>query len=198
MPEESPVGASAANAVIERSVWEMQSATRAIVAHAEWVHNTVFGPSSAILAWAVEFSGQVVSRFQRSVSDGKTAYERRTQKIYCTALVPFGELVMFMPVEKPKDKGEAWNRVGIMLGLVNRSDEVAGTTERVVKARLVHRIPARQRGDAAHAKSIRGVPWQPNPAEVVEGEPLSLRGIAKPVDSASGDPMTANDAVWRS
>ena len=31
MPEESPVGASAANAVIERSVWEMQSTTRALV-----------------------------------------------------------------------------------------------------------------------------------------------------------------------
>ena len=31
MSEESPVGASAANAVIERSVWEMQSTTRALV-----------------------------------------------------------------------------------------------------------------------------------------------------------------------
>ena len=38
MPEESLVGASAANAVIERSVWEMQSTTRAFVAYAEWVH----------------------------------------------------------------------------------------------------------------------------------------------------------------
>ena len=37
------------------------------------------------------------------------------------ALVPFGELVMFMPMEKPKDKGEVWNRVGFMLGLVDRS-----------------------------------------------------------------------------
>ena len=33
MPEESPVGASAASAVIDRSVWEMQSTTRAIVAY---------------------------------------------------------------------------------------------------------------------------------------------------------------------
>ena len=42
MPEESLVGASAATAMIERSVWEMQSTTRAIVAYAEWVHGTVF------------------------------------------------------------------------------------------------------------------------------------------------------------
>ena len=156
MPEESPVGASAAIAMIERSVWEMQSTTRAIDAYAEWVHGTVFEPGSAILTWAVEFSGQVVSRFQRSVSDGKTAYERRKLKSCRKALVPFGELVMLMSMEKPKDKGEVRNCVGIMLGLVDRSDEVViGTTERVVKARTVHRMPVRQRGDAAYAKSIR-------------------------------------------
>ena len=107
----------------------------------------------------MDFSGQVVSRFQRSVSDGKTANERRKLKSYCKALVPFCELVMFMPMEKPKDKGEVRNCVGIMLGLVDTSDEVVtGTTERVVKARIVHRKPVGQRGDAAYAKSIRGVP----------------------------------------
>ena len=78
---------------------------------------------------------------------------------------------MFMPIVKPKDKGEVRNCVGIMLGLVDRSDEVViGTTERVVKARTAHR----QRGDAAYEKSIRGVPWQPNPAEAAEGEPLGM------------------------
>ena len=55
MLEESRVGASAANAVIERSVWETQSTTRARVAYARWVHGTVFEPGSAILTWAVEF-----------------------------------------------------------------------------------------------------------------------------------------------
>ena len=60
---------------------------------------------------------------------------------------------MFMPVEKTKDRGETRNRVGIMLGLVDRSDEV--TTERVVKARIVHRMLAGQRGDSAYVKSIR-------------------------------------------
>ena len=97
------------------------------------------------------------------------------QKSYRKALVPFGELVMFMPVKKPKDKGEVRNRVGIMVGLVDRSDEVViGTTERVVKGGTVRRMPAGQRGDAVYVKSIRGVPWQPNPAEVAEGEPLGV------------------------
>ena len=193
MPEEPPpVGASAANAVIERSVWEMQSTTRALVAYAEWVHGTVFEPGSAILTWAVEFSGQVVSRFQRSVSDGKTAYERRKLKSYRKAHVPFGELVMFMPIEKPKDKGEVRNCAGIMMVLVERSGEVViGTTDRKVKARTVHRMPVGQRGDAAYAKSIRGVPWQPNPAEAAEGEPLGVaqaRIVSVPIVAVENRP----------
>ena len=35
-------------------------------------------------------------RFQISVLDGKTAYERRKQKSYRKTLVPFGEMVMFI------------------------------------------------------------------------------------------------------
>ena len=77
--------------------------------------------------------------------------------VTCTFEPSFGELVMFMPMEKPKDKGEVRNCIGIMLGLVDRSDEVViGTTERVVTVRKVHRMPVGQRGDAAYAKSIRG------------------------------------------
>ena len=63
-------------------------------------------------------------RLLASVSDGKTAYERWKLKSYRKTPVPFGELVMFMPMEKPEDEGEVRNCVGIMLGLVDRSDEV--------------------------------------------------------------------------
>ena len=41
MPEYSPVGASAANAVIERNVCEMQRTTRSLVANADWVQHHV-------------------------------------------------------------------------------------------------------------------------------------------------------------
>ena len=41
------------------------------------------------------------------------------------------------------------------------SDEVVGgTTERVVKVRIVCRMPEEQRGDAKDTKSARDVPWQ--------------------------------------
>ena len=42
-------------------------------------------------------------------------------------------------------------------GFVDRSDEIViGTTERVVEARTVHRMPAGQQGDARCAKSTSG------------------------------------------
>ena len=62
MQEESQVGASAANAVVGRSVWDVQSTARSLMAYAEGGQNTTFEPGSAILAWAVEYAGQVVSR----------------------------------------------------------------------------------------------------------------------------------------
>ena len=101
MPEESPVGASAASAVIERSVWEMQSTTRSLDAYAEWVHGTVSEPGSANLTCAVEFSGQVVSRFQRSVLDGKTAYQRRKLKSNRRKLKSNRKALV--PVMEPRD-----------------------------------------------------------------------------------------------
>ena len=114
------------------------------------------------------------------MSDWKTSYERREQKSYRKALDPFGELVIFAPMEKPKDRSEARNHVGIMLGLVDKSDEVVtGTSERVVNARTVYRMLAGQRGDATYGKSIRGVPWQPNPGMVAEGELLEMSKLAE-------------------
>ena len=164
---------------------------------------TIFELSSGILSRTVEFSGQVVSRFQRNVSDGKTAYDRRKQKRCRKALVPFGELVMFMPMENPRTRVRSSNRVGIMLGLVVRSDEVVvGTTERVVKVHIVHRMPVGKRGDAMYAKSIRGVPWQPNPAEAAEGEALGMARIVSvpvvPIEYRLAVPVVEREGVQSS
>ena len=56
---------------------------------------------------------------------------------------------MFLAIEKPKDNGANQNCIGIVLKLVDSSDEVVvGATERVVEARVVRRMPEEQRGDA--------------------------------------------------
>ena len=78
----------------------MQSTERTIVAYIE----EVLGSASS--TWTVEIVGHVVIRSQSSVSDVKTACERRKRKSCRKALVKFDELVMLMTIEKPKDKGK--------------------------------------------------------------------------------------------
>ena len=108
--------------------------------------------------------GHVVSRSQSSVLDVRTACERRERRSCRKALVQFNELVMLMTFEKPENKNETQNCIGIILDLVDRSDRV------VVGTNVVRRMTEEQRGDARDAKSARGVPWQQSSAETGEGE----------------------------
>ena len=124
------MSASTANALIEKSVWEMQSTS-------SMVYGTMSDPGSA---------RPHVIRPQSKVSDLKTACERRKRKGCRKALVKFDELVMLMTIETPRHQ---LNANTIMLDLVDRSDEVVvGMTDRVVKARIVHRVPKEQRDGA--------------------------------------------------
>ena len=65
------------------------------------------------------------------------------------------------------------------LDLVDRSDEVVvGTTDRVVKARIVYRAPKEQRDGARDAKSTRSVSWQQTSAETAGGELVNAVCVA--------------------
>ena len=74
---------------------------------------------------------------------------------------------MLMTIEKHKDKSKLEGKVGantIMLNLVDRSDEVVPTTDRVVKACLVYRVPKEQRDGATNREG------QQTSAETAGGE----------------------------
>ena len=85
--KESPMSASAANASIEKSVREMQITVRTIVAYIVEVYGTSSDPGGASSTWTVEIVGHVVSGSQSTVSDVKTACERRKRKSCRKALV---------------------------------------------------------------------------------------------------------------
>ena len=153
------LSASTANALMEKSVREMQSTVRTIVAYIEWVYGTSFEPGSASSTWTAEIVGHVVSGSQSCVSHPKhvkTTCERRKRKSCCKALVNFDDMVMLMTIEKPRHHTYVNT---IMLNLVDRSDEVVPTTYRVVKARIVHRVPKEQRGGAV-ATDFGGDSWR--------------------------------------
>ena len=126
MSKESPISASTENALIEKSVREVQSTS-------SMIHGTTLDPGSA---------RPHVIRSQPSVPDVKTACECRKRKSR-KALVKFDELVMLVMIEKPKDKGKLKGKVDAdttMLDLVDKSDEiVVSMIDKVVKARIVCR-----------------------------------------------------------
>ena len=95
--------------------------------------------SGCTVTWTVKIAGHVVSRSLSSPPDVRTAYERRRRRSCRKALVQFNELLRLL-IRQPEDKGENQNCIGIVLDLVDRSDElVVGTTGRVVKAHCLSR-----------------------------------------------------------
>ena len=151
MSKESPMSASTENAVIEKSVREMQSTS-------SMVHGTTSDPGSA---------RPHVIRSRPSVPDVKTACERRKRKSCRKALVKLDELVMLMTIDKPEHQHT------IMLDLVDRSDEVVvGKIDRVVKTRIVCRVPKEQRDGATIREE------QQTSAEIAEGELANAACVA--------------------
>ena len=143
------------------------------------MYRTASDLGRAFSTWTVEIVGHVVGGSQSSVPDARTACGRRKRRSCRKALVQFNELVVLMMIEKPNDKGKVLKCIGIMLDLVDSSDwVVAGTIVRVVRARVVCRMPEEQRGDARDAKSSRGVPWQQTSAEIAEGELVNTAYVA--------------------
>ena len=131
--------------MIEKSVWSTPKVARFLDAYDEWVYSTASDSGSAMLTWNLEIVGHVDSRSRSGVSGERSACERRKRKSCRKAFVLINELAMLAP----KNKGEVQNCIGIVLGLVDRSDEVVvGTIERSVRARIVRRMPEGQQGDA--------------------------------------------------
>ena len=74
--EESARYASASNSTVERCHWEVESMTRTLRHHAEAIHNIQLATDHPLLVWAVRYSGQLISRCQRSSLDGRTTLVR--------------------------------------------------------------------------------------------------------------------------
>ena len=105
VPEEPLVSASAVNAAIGKSVWEMQNVVRSLDAYIEWVYSSTSDPGSAIWAWTVGIVGRVVGRSRSDVSEERTACERRKRRDRRKASVPCKESTTFVTIEKSKGHG---------------------------------------------------------------------------------------------
>ena len=82
--ENSPVGASASNGVIERGVQTLEGMIRVLKECFEMRWNTKIESNSKVLSWIVEFAGVLINRYEVG-HDGRTAYERTGSSPSCSA-----------------------------------------------------------------------------------------------------------------
>ena len=112
-----------------------------------------------VLAWLVQHAAGCINRGLLG-PDGETAYFRWKGRPFKRSLLPFGEMVEFLPAGKRQTStiGDRWP-AGIYLGVVEKSSElIIGFGEKVVKARCVRHRTMSERSNSEALLKIQGLP----------------------------------------
>jgi hypothetical protein len=125
IPEHSPVGSSASNGVIERSILSVEQMIRVLKDGLEARWGTKIPTLHAIVPWIVEYASFLLNRFEVS-HDGKTSYERCKGKPAKTMGLEIGEAVLWRrrPVGGAMAKLTCLWEDGIFLGVRGVSGEL--------------------------------------------------------------------------
>ena len=165
--ENSPVSSSQSNGVVEKAVQDVEGMVRTCIIALEARLKEKIQTDLPVMQWLIEHSADLIDRFRRGRTDGKTARERRKGKEENPWMAEFGESVHYLPLDR--DRG-ACNEMdpkflpGVWLGLERGTNEAKiGTTSGVIRARTVRRRPEEERWSAQAIRSTRGVPWEPVP-----------------------------------
>lgn len=141
--EQSPVGASASNGVIERGNLTVEGQIRVLKDAFEARIGETVPSDHAALAWLVEFAAVLINRYEVG-HDGKTPYERLRGKSSKLLGLEFGEKVHFRRGRAPGKLAKlevAWQD-GVFLGYRSLSGEIIiGTEAAVLRTRTVRRRP---------------------------------------------------------
>jgi hypothetical protein len=177
--ENSPVGSSASNWVVERAIRSVAQQVRVLKDGLEYKAKMAIGARHPLMTWLTEYAGHLLNRFEVS-HDGKTAYERLKGKSARALGIEFGESILWKrrPVGGALAKATCLWEDGIFLGVRGASGEViVGDEKGVWKTRSVQRKPPSERWAEGALEVIRHVPWRvfdndPN----VDGEGCRPRG----------------------
>ena len=131
--EESPVGSSASNGVVERAIQSVQGQVRVMKDALEAKWGVKLGAKHSVVPWMIEYAAVLLNRFEVG-KDGKTAYERSKGRSSKTLGVEFGEAVLWKrkPVGGALGKFTCFWEDGVYLGLRASSGEMTIGDERGV------------------------------------------------------------------
>ena len=170
--ENSPVGSSASNGIVERGVQTVQGQIRVLRDALGMRLQTEIMSSHNILSWLVEFAGVLINRYEVG-RDGKTPHERLRGKQSRLLGLEFGEKLNFRrsPIGTKMAKLDTLWSDGVFLGYRTASGEiVVGTADGVYKTRTVKRKAQEHRWDKQNLDMVGGVPWRTSPGEQEEAD----------------------------
>ena len=190
--ENSPVGSSASNGVIERYVQTIQQMVRVLRSALEFRWGVKLSTMHAVVPWMVEYAALLVNRFEVG-HDGKTAFERCKGKKAKMLGIEFGEAVLW----KRKPAGGALGKLtcmwedGVYLGVRGRSGEIiVGDKKGVWKTRTVQRKPVQDRWTQESASMVVGVPWRTSEDDGnADGEKLEVMKLPEELIKAEREVM---------
>ena len=196
--EECPVEEHQPNGTIEVTVREIQNQVRVTKSELEERMKCEVPSRHPVLAFLVEHAERLMPRCQVG-RVGRTAYELHAGKPYRRQLVEFGERVYFMPI-RPGGARQAkldpkWQD-GAFIGIRDRSDEMLiMTLSGVYKTRNVRRRPELELWDFEFLTTLKGTPWNANPAAGEMGVDALPTDMAVPMPVPAPVPQVVVAAV---
>ena len=175
--EQSPVGSSQSNGVIERAIQSYEAMLRTMRSALEAKWDATLPEGHPIFTWMSEYCGFLLNRFEVG-ADGKVAYERMKGKRCKTLGMEFAEGVWFKGKKNQTKCQLKWEE-GIYLGVRALSGEIiVGDKEGVWKVRTCRRKPKEERWNQSNSELIGGVPWNTN-SDDPEADGDELKGVIK-------------------
>ena len=161
VPTNSPVGESESNGRVENAIRRVKEKVRILRHQLECGLQRKVQDDAPIMSWLMRWAGEVISKYSTG-DDRKIAYERIRGELCVVPVMPFGDIVMYLPLRRTKhNKGEATRQMGVWLGTVERAEETfIGITRGIIKCRSVNRLPEDERWSCKCVTEMQGVPWE--------------------------------------
>ena len=106
----SPVGESECNGRVENAVRRVQEKIRVLRHQLERNIKEPLHNNSPIMAWFVRWATEIISKYAPG-DDGRTPFERIMHEKCIVPLVPFGEIVLYLPPKTVRrNKGDVAKR----------------------------------------------------------------------------------------
>jgi len=175
--EQSPVGSSQSNGVIERAIQSYEATLRTMRSDLEEKWDAKIPDGHPIFTWMSEYCGYLLNRFEVG-ADGKVAYERMKGKRCKMLGMAFGEGVWFKGKKNQVKSQSKWDD-GVYLGVRALSGEIiVGDKEGIWRVRTCRRKPKEERWKQSNSELIGGVPWNTS-SDDPETDGDGLEGVIK-------------------